>query len=92
MESLVSLEHNLQELLQRYSALQQQNQALHEELGRAREEIIRSHSELDSLRRECHRLRTANAIAGDPETRAEAYSRLTQMIRQVDSAIEVLKQ
>ncbi|MGM9837617.1 MAG: hypothetical protein ACI30A_03915 [Paludibacteraceae bacterium] len=92
METLDTFELSLQELLRRYAALAEENRLLREANDNQRGEILRTHSELLALQTECARLKTANALAGDPETRKKAYERLTQIIKRVDTAIEVLKQ
>ena len=95
MESLESLEHNLRELLNRYEAQQQQITALQEENRRQREEIIRTHAELVKLKSDYNHLHTAHAFVAtdvDDEERARARQRITNLIAQVDRAIEVLKQ
>ncbi len=95
MESLDSLEHNLRELLNRYEAQQQQITALQEENRRQREEIIRTHAELVKLKSDYNHLHTAHALVAndvDDEERARARQRITNLIAQVDRAIEVLKQ
>lgn len=95
MESLESLEHSLRELLSRYEAQQQQITDLQEENQRQRDEIIRSHAELVKLKADYNHLYTAHAlVANDVEDkeRARARQRITNLIAQVDRAIEVLKQ
>lgn len=95
MESLESLEHNLRDLLNHYEAQQQQIAALQEENQRQREEIIRTHAELVKLKSDYNHLHTAHAlVANDVEDkeRIRARQRITNLIAQVDRAIEVLKQ
>ncbi len=91
MDSLDSLEQNLQQLLERYAALQQENAVLRVKNDGLKQDLIESHAELNDLRNECRTLRLANSMLGSQETRTEAYGRLTQMIRQVDKAIELIK-
>ncbi len=85
------MEQNLQQLLERYAALQQENDALRVKNDGLKQDLIESHAELNDLRNECRTLRLANSMLGSQETRTEAYGRLTQMIRQVDKAIELIK-
>lgn len=91
MDSLDSLERNLQQLLERYAALQQENVALRVKNEGLKQDLVESHAELDGLRKECRNLRLVNSMLGSQETRTEAYGRLTQMIRQVDKAIELMR-
>ena len=91
MDSLDSLERNLQQLLERYAALQQENAVLRVKNDGLKQDLVESHAELNELRQECHNLRLANSMLGSQETRTEAYGKLTQMIRQVDKAIELMR-
>ncbi len=91
METLDSLEQNLHALLQRLGDLQQENEALRAKVEDQRQEIKRTHSENLELLQQCTWLHDALAFTGR-EKRDEAYKRITQLIRQVDNAIEALKQ
>lgn len=81
----------MQTLLQRYAALQQENDALRVKNEGLKQDLIESYAELKDLREECRNLRLANSMLGSQETRTEAYGKLTQMIRQVDKAIELMR-
>lgn len=91
MDTLDALEQNVQALLQRYDALLEENRQLRRANEEQRGEILRTHSELLTSQKECTRLKTALAITGSPETRKDAYQRLTKMITRIDDAMEVLK-
>ena len=90
MESLEQLTQNIQILLEHYKMLQKENDILHEDLNTLRQEIIRSHGEIEQLQKRCRMLTAANAIAGDPATRKDAYKRLTHIIEQIDKAIDTM--
>ena len=90
MTSVERIEQNIQILLERYQTLQKENALLREDLQEQRQEIIRSHSEIQELQKQCRLLSTANAIAGDATTRESAYKRLSQIIAQIDKAIDTL--
>ena len=96
MDSLLSLEHNLQLLLSQYNELQEQMRLLKEENIRQRDEIIKSHADLQQLKQEYNRLQIAHALIADDnnneEGRQKAKQRLTYLISQIDKAIDVLKQ
>lgn len=95
MDSLNALEQNMHELLDRYRAQQQTIAALREENTRQREEIIRTHAELVQLQTDYKHLQTAHALVADhldEEERRRARQRITNLIAQVDRAMEVLKQ
>ena len=90
MQTLAELTQNVQELLQRYEALQAENAQLREDSERQREELIRTHTELSALQQQNRRLATANALSS-AEGAEEATKRLNALIAQVDRAIAALK-
>ena len=87
---LDDLSRNVQTLLERYAALQQENAALREDVERQRQELIRTHSELQQIQQQNRRLATANALTA-AETSEEATKRINALIAQVDRAINVLR-
>lgn len=92
MDNLQALDSNVTLLLERYKALQEENSALKADYDKQREEIIRSHSELEALRRNYKHLQDAMGLLGADETREAARRHLTQLIAQIDNALEILKQ
>ena len=90
MVALDELSKNLHVLLERYSALQQENMQLREEIERQRQELIRTHGELVDLQQKNRRIATANALT-DAESNEEALKRLNALIAQIDRAINALK-
>ena len=90
MQALADLSTNVQHLLERYSALQEENARLKEERERQRQELIRTHSELLDLQQKNRRIATANAMTS-AETNEEALKRINALIAQVDRAIAALK-
>lgn len=96
MESLQQLEQNLLQLLDKYQELERHFVALQEENQRQREEIIQSHADFLALKQEYNKLHTAHTIllgdAATDEDRAKAKQRITNIILQVDKAIEALTQ
>lgn len=90
MQVLDELSQNVGLLLERYTALQQENAALHEEIERQRNELIRTHSELVELQQKNRRIAVANALT-DAESNDEALKRINALIAQVDRAIAALK-
>lgn len=94
MESLVSLENNVQALLEQYELLKQQLLNLQQENERQRDEIIRTHAELVQIKADYKHLETAYALLSentDDEQRERVRTRLTNMIAQIDRAIEALR-
>lgn len=90
MQILDDLSQNVQLLLQRYQALQQENAQLRLDIEKQRQELIRTHSELLDLQQKNRRIATANALTS-AEGVEEATKRLNALIAQVDRAIAALK-
>ena len=90
MQALDDLSQNVHLLLERYSALQQENAALREDIEKQRQELIRTHSELLDLQQKNRRIATANALTS-AEGAEEATKRINALIAQVDRAIAALK-
>ena len=94
MESLVSLENNVRALLEQYELLKQQLLDLQQENERQRDEIIRTDAELVQIKADYKHLETAYALLSentDDEQRERVRTRLTNMIAQIDRAIEALR-
>ena len=90
MQALDELSQNVHLLLERYSALQQENAQLRLDIEKQRQELIRTHSELLDLQQKNRRIATANALTSAEGTE-EATKRLNALIAQVDRAIAALK-
>jgi len=90
MLALDDLSQNVHLLLERYTALQEENASLRDQIDRQRQELIRTHSELLELQQKNRRIATANAMT-NAETNEEALKRINALIAQVDRAIAALK-
>ncbi len=90
MQALDELSNNVHLLLERYSALQQENAQLRLDIEKQRQELIRTHSELLDLQQKNRRIATANALTSAEGTE-EATKRLNALIAQIDRAIAALK-
>lgn len=90
MQALDELSQNVHLLLERYSALQQENAQLRLDIEKQRQELIRTHSELLDLQQKNRRIATANALTS-AEGAEEATKRLNALIAQVNRAIAALK-
>lgn len=90
MQVLDELSGNVNILLERYSALQQDNTRLKEEIDRQRQELIRTHAELVALQQQNRRLSIANSLTS-AESAEQATKRLNAIIAQLDKAIDVLR-
>lgn len=90
MQILDDLSQNVHLLLERYSALQQENAQLRLDIEKQRQELIRTHSELLDLQQKNRRIATANALTSAEGTE-EATKRLNALIAQIDRAIAALK-
>jgi archaellum component FlaC len=94
VESLVQLENNLQQLLEQHNQLKQQLLDLQRENERQHEEIRQSYAELVALKNDYKHLETAYALLAentDEAQRERVKQRLSNLIAQVDRAIEALK-
>ena len=90
MQVLDELSGNVNILLERYSALQQDNTRLKEEIDHQRQELIRTHAELVALKQQNRRLSIANSLTS-AESAEQATKRLNAIIAQLDKAIDVLR-
>ena len=90
MQVLDELSQNVHILLERYTALQQENAQLRLDAEKQRQELIRTHSELLDLQQKNRRIATANALTS-AEGAEEATKRLNALIAQIDRAIAALK-
>ena len=90
MKALDELSQNVHLLLERYSALQQENAQLRLDIEKQRQELIRTHSELLDLQQKNRRIAIANALTS-AEGAEEATKRLNALIAQIDRAIAALK-
>lgn len=96
MQSLEQLEQNIIQLLSQYQELQLQVKALQEENQRQRDEIIQTHADIQQLKRDYNKLHTAHTMLlaeeATAEDRAKAKQKITNIILQIDKAIEALTQ
>ena len=95
MKALSTLETNLQLLIQQYRDLQKQLADLQNENERQHKEIVRTHAELLQLQTDYKHLETAYALVVDTaesEHRDKVKQRLTNLIAQIDRALNALAQ
>jgi len=90
MQVLDDLSQNVHLLLERYTALQEENAQLKQDIEHQRQELIRTHSELVELQQKNRRIATANALTA-AEGSDEALKRINALIAQVDRAIAALR-
>jgi methyl-accepting chemotaxis protein len=90
MQALDDLSQNVHLLLERYTALREENGRLREEIEHQRAELVRTHSELAELQQKNKRIAMANALTS-AEGSEEAMKRINALIAQVDRAIAALK-
>jgi len=89
---LSKLEHNVHLLLERVDALEQEVAVLTQKNENQRQEMMQTHGELVSLQDKYRKLQLAYTMVGGQEERDKAKTHLSNMIAQLDRAIEVLKQ
>lgn len=90
MQALDDLSQNVHLLLDRYTAVREENARLKEDIEKQRQELIRTHAELVELQKQNKRIAIANALTS-AESKEEATKRLNALIAQVDRAIAALK-
>lgn len=90
MQALDDLSQNVHLLLDRYTAVREENVQLKEDIEKQRQELIRTHAELVELQKQNKRIAVANALTS-AESKEEATKRLNALIAQVDRAIAALK-
>ena len=88
MQSLQNLERNLDALLQRYTAMQNEVARLRVALEDQRQEVMRSHSEVMTLKQRNKHLQTALGMLGEGQDRKKARQELDYVISLVDRALE----
>ncbi|HPH73348.1 MAG TPA: hypothetical protein PLK45_04890, partial [Paludibacteraceae bacterium] len=79
------------ELLQNYSRLKEENQRLSDELAQKKEELLDAHSQIVNLRSNYDSLKIAQSIGNTEEDKKKAYKRLTRLVRDVDTCLDLLK-
>jgi uncharacterized protein YoxC len=92
MEQLDRLERNIQALLAKQDAIMEENRLLTDDNRRQHEEIMQCHARIVSLQHELRDVRTAASMIGSEASREKARLYLTQIINQVDSALNILTQ
>jgi len=92
MDVLTQLEDNVRRLLERVNQLEQEVETLCQKNAEQRQEIMQTHGELVELQAKYRKLQLAHAMLGGEEDRQRAKNQLTNMITQLDRAIELLKQ
>lgn len=92
MELLAQLEENIHRLLERVTTLEQEVDTLRQTNDDQRLEMMRTHGELVTLQEKYRKLQLAHAMLGGEEDRQRAKNQLTNMITQLDRALETLKQ
>jgi len=94
MSNLEILEDNLRKLVAEHAQLRKENGQLIEDNRRQHNQLMEAHAEIVKLRHDVRDLETANAILREkkPYSSEKAKVYLTQLIGQVDSAMEALKQ
>lgn len=90
MQALDDLSQNVHLLLDRYTAIREENARLKEDIEKQRQELVRTHAELVELQKQNKRIAVANALTS-AESKEEASKRLNALIAQVDRAIAALK-
>jgi len=92
MDILTQLDTNIHRLLERINALEQEVGVLTEKNNQQRQEMMQTHGELIALQDKYRKLQLAYTMIGGEEERDKAKVHISNMIAQLDRAIEQLKQ
>lgn len=79
-------------MLERVDALEQEVNVLTQKNENQRQEMMQTHGELVALQDKYRKLQLAYTMVGGQEERDKAKTHLSNMIAQLDRAIEQLKQ
>ncbi|MBQ7209693.1 MAG: hypothetical protein IJS05_02205 [Paludibacteraceae bacterium] len=85
---LDELTMNVEELLKRYDAVNEQLDSLRYQNEQLRAEMVRTHAELSDIQRKFRNLQSAYTLSGNTEQREQAKRRLTHLIEYIDKALE----
>lgn len=86
-EEIALLQQQVELLVQKYIALQQQLVFLEEANQRQYDELLRAHAELDELRNKHKQLMVAHALSAQSEDRAQAKRLITALISKIDQTL-----
>ena len=90
-DKLQSLKLKVDNLGQRYVALQGENKELSRQIERQQLEIARLEKELKQLRIDKEFLQVAHSVPKNPEVVAQYKKQVTKMVRDIDRCIKQLK-
>lgn len=85
-------ESKLNHLIFKYENLKSKNEQLVEELARAREELMQTHKEVVELRSNYSSLKMARMVGFSEEDKKKAHRRITRLVRDIDSCLELLNE
>jgi len=92
MDVLTELNTNIHRLLERVDTLEQEVATLTKKNNDQRQEMMQTHGELVTLQDKYRKLQLAYTMIGGEQERDKAKVHLSNMIAQLDRAIEQLKQ
>ncbi len=90
-EELKNLNSRINELIQRYINLEQENKKL-KTLNKEYERLLQEHEvEIKELEKKYERLKLTGALLGEGEMRQEAKKKITELVREIDKCIALLE-
>lgn len=92
MKELDDITSNVNRLIERYHALEKENESLRQTAEQQRVEMMRTHSELVDLQQRYRQLHIAHAVSASAEDRDRAKAQITAIIQRVERVIDILKQ
>ena len=88
--SIESLKAGIAELLSRYEKLSRENAELRRELDGARADVAEQQTNIEELKNRINRLQLDLAFSNASPDRAEAKSKVSKMLKQIDQCIALL--
>ena len=85
-------ESNIQDLIQKYTALKEENSTLKANLERKNEEIMLAHKEILDLRNDYTRLETAASLSGSLDEKEKAKEHINKLVREIDKCLTLLNE
>ncbi|HOU95394.1 MAG TPA: hypothetical protein PLN06_02065 [Bacteroidales bacterium] len=90
-EELKNLNSRINELIQRYINLEQENKKL-KTLNKEYERLLQEHEvEIKELEKKYERLKLTGVLLGEGEMRQEAKKKITELVREIDKCIALLE-
>ena len=85
-------ETKLNKLIFRYEDIEKKNERLEEELARTRDELMEAHKNVVELRSSYSALKMARMVGFSEEDKKQAHRRISGLVRDIDSCLDLLNE